>query len=276
MDISYMQQQLAPGALNTCRQCGVLGHFTFHCPVPTTAWLPPGALNTCQQCGKLGHFTFRCPMSMPAQHVPALTEEEVGGIVTNHYAQLETQDLPLVEVPGCPELVETPQVPKTSRVQPSAWPQPANCFSQLPVEECKEVEPTPPSLPTLAAILPEALPPTPDAQVPLPLPPKLIELPQGRRSTRSERRLPKKLWVAGDNGLSLTISVELESPHNTAIVSTSAMVDSGATSMGYMDVDYISKIGFPTCRLFTPIPVFNVDGSPNNAGSITHVVDVVL
>jgi hypothetical protein len=32
----------------------------------------------------------------------------------------------------------------------------------------------------------------------------------------------------------------------------------------------------PTCPLTNPIPVYNVDGTANNAGAITDIADVIL
>ena len=43
-----------------------------------------------------------------------------------------------------------------------------------------------------------------------------------------------------------------------------------------MDCDYVEWNRLTTQKLQHAIPVFNVDGSPNEAGSITEIVDVIL
>ena len=56
---------------------------------------------------------------------------------------------------------------------------------------------------------------------------------------------------------------------------TEAMVDTGATG-DFIDQDFVKRTGLLTCKLTQPIPVYNVDGSPNEAGSINNVVDVIM
>ena len=53
------------------------------------------------------------------------------------------------------------------------------------------------------------------------------------------------------------------------------LVDCGATS-DFIDSEYAAANNVPVRRLSQPIPVYNVDGSPNEAGSIREVADVVL
>jgi len=57
--------------------------------------------------------------------------------------------------------------------------------------------------------------------------------------------------------------------------STEAMVDSGATG-DFIDQDFVTKSKLTTRKLSNPIPVYNVDGTLNEAGSINEVVDVVM
>ena len=56
---------------------------------------------------------------------------------------------------------------------------------------------------------------------------------------------------------------------------TEAMVDTGTTG-DFIDQDFFERTGLPTCKLAQPIPVYNVDGSPNEAGSINNIVDVIM
>jgi len=52
-------------------------------------------------------------------------------------------------------------------------------------------------------------------------------------------------------------------------------LDSRATG-NFIDKDFVHTKGISTQSISRPIPVFNVDGSPNEAGQISEVVDVVL
>jgi len=57
--------------------------------------------------------------------------------------------------------------------------------------------------------------------------------------------------------------------------SVKALLDCRATR-SLIDRDFIHLRGMNTWTLSCNIPVFNVDGSPNKAGQISEVVDVVL
>ena len=67
-----------------------------------------------------------------------------------------------------------------------------------------------------------------------------------RRLKHWERRLPRKLVISSDSSHCLTIPVELESTINASLVSGKALVDSGATSMGYADAEFVNKNSLPT------------------------------
>ena len=57
--------------------------------------------------------------------------------------------------------------------------------------------------------------------------------------------------------------------------STEAMVDTGATG-DFIDQDFVTREKLPTRKLSQPIPVYNIDGTLNEAGSIREVVDVIM
>jgi len=57
--------------------------------------------------------------------------------------------------------------------------------------------------------------------------------------------------------------------------SMEAMVNTGATG-DFIDQDFVTREKLPTCKLSQPIPVYNVDGTLNEAGSIREVVDVIM
>jgi hypothetical protein len=56
---------------------------------------------------------------------------------------------------------------------------------------------------------------------------------------------------------------------------TNTHLDCRATSL-FVDVEYVHSNNISTHRLTTPIPVFNVDGTTNEAGTITEIADVIL
>lgn len=58
-------------------------------------------------------------------------------------------------------------------------------------------------------------------------------------------------------------------------VSSPAMIDCGVSGL-FLDQDFIAKHCLPIIRLLKLIPIYNVDGTPNQAGSITHIVDLVM
>jgi len=57
--------------------------------------------------------------------------------------------------------------------------------------------------------------------------------------------------------------------------SVKALLDSRATG-SFIDRDFVRLKGINTRTLSRNIPVFNVDGFPNEAGQISEVVDVLL
>jgi len=50
----------------------------------------------------------------------------------------------------------------------------------------------------------------------------------------------------------------------------------GITTGNFIDRDFVRMKGINTWSISHPIPVYNVDSSPNEAGQISEVVDVVL
>jgi len=69
--------------------------------------------------------------------------------------------------------------------------------------------------------------------------------------------------------------VEIGTTDTSELHSVEALLDSGATR-NLIDRDFVHSKGMNTRTLSHNIPVFNVDGSPNEAGQISEVVDVVL
>src|SRR6266571_8633266 len=88
-----------------------------------------------------------------------------------------------------------------------------------------------------------------------------------------KRKLVICLLEAGPKCIMLPI--HLKTTDTMEESSTEAMVDTGATG-DFIDQDFVDRAKLPTCKLSQPIPVYNVDGTPNEAGSIDKVVDVVM
>jgi len=57
--------------------------------------------------------------------------------------------------------------------------------------------------------------------------------------------------------------------------SVKALLDSRAMG-NFINKDFVHTKDISTQSISCPIPVYNVDGSPNEAGQISEVVDVVL
>ena len=53
------------------------------------------------------------------------------------------------------------------------------------------------------------------------------------------------------------------------------LIDCGATRL-FIDAQYITDNEIPTRPLSKPIPVYNIDSTLNEAGSVNEIVDVVL
>jgi len=97
------------------------------------------------------------------------------------------------------------------------------------------------------------------------------------RKPKWERRLPKLFSISAldARGTSLLLPVEIGTTDTSELYSVEALLDSRATG-SLIDRDFVHSKGMNTRTLSHNIPVFNVDGSPNEAGQISKVVDVVL
>jgi len=73
----------------------------------------------------------------------------------------------------------------------------------------------------------------------------------------------------------LLLPVEIGTTDTSKLHSIKALLDSGATG-SFIDRDFVHSKGMNTQTLSRNILVFNVNSSPNEAGQISEVVDVVL
>jgi hypothetical protein len=75
--------------------------------------------------------------------------------------------------------------------------------------------------------------------------------------------------------MSLVVEVEIESTDTAVRRCTQALIDCGATGC-FIDIEWAKLNSIPTCPLTKPIPVYNVDGTTNDAGMITDIADIIL
>jgi len=92
-----------------------------------------------------------------------------------------------------------------------------------------------------------------------------------------EKRLPKLLSISALDvqGTSLLLPVEIGTMDTSELHSVKALLDSKATG-SFIDRDFVCLKGINTWTLSHNIPVFNVNGSPNEAGQISKVINIVL
>ena len=113
----------------------------------------------------------------------------------------------------------------------------------------------------------------PEKQIPIPTPVTALKI----WKSKWEKALPKKYFIAtAEQSLtSLKLKVEIETIDTLESKSITCLVDSGVTSE-FIDRDYAKSCHFNLVKLKQPIPVYNVDDTPNEAGSITEVVHLIL
>jgi len=75
--------------------------------------------------------------------------------------------------------------------------------------------------------------------------------------------------------MSIVLPIEISTTDTSEVYSVKTLLDSGATG-NFIDKDFVRMKGITTWSIFCPIPVYNIDSSPNKAGQISKVVDIVL
>jgi len=97
------------------------------------------------------------------------------------------------------------------------------------------------------------------------------------RKPKWEKRLPKLFSISAldAQGTFLLLPVEIGTMDMSELHSVEALLDCGATR-SLIDRDFVCSKGMNTQTLSHNILVFNVNGSPNEAGQISKVVDIVL
>jgi len=97
------------------------------------------------------------------------------------------------------------------------------------------------------------------------------------RRPKWEKRLPRRLSAntLDTHGTSIVLPIEIGTTDTSEVHSVKALLDSRATG-NFIDKDFVRTKGISTWSISRPIPVFNMDGSPNEAEQISEVADVVL
>src|SRR5260221_6143134 len=87
---------------------------------------------------------------------------------------------------------------------------------------------------------------------------------------------PPAIYILSKNSpCSLNVQVELTSFTSLTPISTSVLLDSRATGM-FINWSFVQKHQLETTPLPQPVLVHNVDGSPNENGSVMEEVHVTL
>lgn len=101
-------------------------------------------------------------------------------------------------------------------------------------------------------------------------------LPSSNRfSVLQIHNIPDIIEPARNDEDAQSIPVHLKTTDTLEEVGIDALVDCGATG-DFIDEGFVERTKIPTWSLSQPIPVYNVDGSLNEAGSITKVADMVM
>ena len=79
--------------------------------------------------------------------------------------------------------------------------------------------------------------------------------------------------LSNRNSTELLIQVETVSSHHP--IAVKALLDSGATGL-FIDEDFVRAKNISPNRLPRTIPVYNIDGTPNQHGSIRETVDLIV
>ncbi len=71
------------------------------------------------------------------------------------------------------------------------------------------------------------------------------------------------------------MTVELKTTNTGSKFHTNALIDSGVTGL-FIESDFLCRNRIATQKLLRPLPVLNVDRTPNEGGQIMEVVSLIL
>lgn len=87
---------------------------------------------------------------------------------------------------------------------------------------------------------------------------------------------PSKVYVRSTTAkLSTHLKVQLRTLDTQVQLELDALLDSGATGM-FINTEYVRAHNLNTRKLLRPVPVYNVDGTLNQGGSIKEELDITL
>src|SRR5215472_9636989 len=87
---------------------------------------------------------------------------------------------------------------------------------------------------------------------------------------------PQKIYIRSNElRLSTQIHIQLKTLDTNATMDLHVLLDSGAPGL-FLDTQFVRVNKLNTRRLPRAIPVYNVDGTLNQGGSITEEVDMIL
>jgi hypothetical protein len=141
----------------------------------------------------------------------------------------------------------------------------SNHFSLLPVEECEDNE----------ISFSETRPSTLKNDSSTPTPPRIRF--SGTRWQRKQVQTlaVQPILVVKTDRSSLEVDTNLEATSTGHRHQVKALIDSGA-KFQFLNINFIRDNAIPSIELPQLIPVYNVNGTENQAGAITHVVDALL
>src|SRR5258708_40301272 len=86
---------------------------------------------------------------------------------------------------------------------------------------------------------------------------------------------PPSIYILSKSAHALNMAMELQTTTSLQSISTSALLDSRATEM-FVNHAFIQKHKLETQPLPNPVPVHNVNGTPNKNRSIMTEIEVIL
>jgi len=96
------------------------------------------------------------------------------------------------------------------------------------------------------------------------------------RQRKWEYRLPQVYMTAvSPSPDSLRVLIQIQTMDTGEIYGMNGLVDSGANGE-FLNMGFVKKHWIMTQKLTCPVPVNNVDGSPNEYGPISEVVELIL
>ena len=89
-------------------------------------------------------------------------------------------------------------------------------------------------------------------------------------------QIPEQILTRRINhGRELILDVGIATQCSQDYQTVPALLDSGANTT-FIDISVAERLGLPLTPLNAPIRVFNVDGSRNSAGDITHTTTILM